>query len=82
MGNYSYMDIYNTILQRKQMLRNSIPADQITNSTKQVWNIEDQSEALKLRYYQETERKRLSVLDTEENYIPEIKFTSEVRIKR
>ena len=41
LNDFSYMDIYNHGLRIKQQYRNAIPADKITEATRQAWDFED-----------------------------------------
>ena len=81
LNDFSYMDIYNHHLRTKQQFRDAIPADKITEATRQAWDFEDQKEPLLLRYYQKMERERLARIEKEDT-ISAIKFKSEVRVKR
>ncbi len=41
LNDFSYMDIYNHHLRTKQQFRDAIPADKITEATRQAWDFED-----------------------------------------
>ena len=81
LNDFSYMDIYNHRLKTKKQFRDAIPADKITEATRQAWDFEDQKEPLLLRYYQKMERERLARIEKGDT-ISDIKFKSEVRVKR
>ena len=78
---FSYMDLYNLRLQTKKRYRDAIPADQITEATRIQWDFEDQKEPMMFAYYQMRERERLTRIE-KEDAITEVKFKSEVRVKR
>ena len=79
--NFSYMDIYNMALRTKQWYRDAIPKDQVTDATRRAWDFEDQHEPMRLRYYQQLEEDRLRQIE-KEDAISEIKFKSEVKVKK
>ena len=81
LNDFSYMDIYNHRLKTKKQFRDAIPADKITEATRQAWDLEDQREPLILRYYQMKERERLARIE-KEDASTEVKFKSEVRVQR
>ena len=78
---FSYMDLYNLRLQNIKRFRDAIPADQITEDTRIQWDFEDQKEPMMLAYYQMKERERLAKIE-KDDAITEVKFKSEVRVKR
>ena len=81
MRNFSYTELYNSHMRHKAELRKSIPADKITEATLQQWALEDQRDQMRLRYYQMLEERRKRLYDVEDD-IADIKFKSEVRVKK
>ena len=81
MRNFSYIEFYDWTQKTRQRFRDAIPKDQITPDTRAVWDFEDQRDKMLFHYYQQLEEKRLAKQEKEEP-IYEIKFKSEVKVKK